>query len=407
MSDSATHHINIQYGRTGSIELDIDPDLLLADFSPPAIPGDAVQQIADVLERPLNFPALAQAVIPDDHVTFAVAQNTPQKELIIAAAWEQLDQRDVQPENVTIVCQSENDPRSKLKGEVARRVNWVRHDADDANRCGYLASSTSGERIYIAREILEADVVVPIGPIGFDPLLGYSGTNSVFYPEFSNREAIDRSRGQGHTELGPDNVRPLRQLVDEISWLLGNQFAIQTIGNSRGQFSHILAGAADSVFRDGKDALNEGWRVSPESRADMVIVSVDEESHAGDWHSLGTALSTARRLVAREGRIVVVSSASAPLDVGLEMLKRCDEPNDALKPLRLESPQDVIPATQIINAISHARVYLLSEHDPGLVEDLFMTPLSSDEEVKRLLASEIGYVSFVNSAQNTFGEVLD
>ena len=70
------------------------------------------------------------------------------------------------------------------------------------------------------------------GMIAYDSLLGYRGTNSVFYPGLSNTEAIARTRGEGHSELGPDDERPLRQTIDEIAWLLGTQFSVQVPGQN-------------------------------------------------------------------------------------------------------------------------------------------------------------------------------
>ena len=407
MSSSSTQRISLPFGETARVDLDVDSDQLALFVEPPAAVTDVMTEIRSALENPVDFPPLTQAVIPDDRVALAVCATTPQKEAIIAAVWEQLDQREIQPENVTIVCQSRTDPRTLLPGRVATTVNWVVHDPDDANRCGYLASSSGGERIYLARELLDADVVVPIGPIGFDPLLGFCGTNSALYPDLSNREAIDGARGQGHSELDPENVRPLRQLIDEISWLLGSQFTIQTVGNSRNQFSHLLAGATEAVFREGKRLLSSGWTVEVEERVDMVIAAVDSAAGPRDWNDLGMAIAAASRIVAREGRIVILSDAASAGDTGVEMLRRCEEASDVLKPLRLEIPTDVIPVTQLVTALNKARIYLLSQHDEDFVEDLFMTPLSEAVEVTRLLKSETGSVAVIGSAQNVFSRLSD
>src|SRR5207249_2663439 len=112
--------------------------------------------------------------------------------------------------------------------------------------------------------------------LAFDPLMGYRGTNSVFYPGLSSAEAMLRTLGQGHLELGPDEVRPLRELVDEIGWLLGNPFTIQVIPATSRGVSRVLAGDCGSVYAEGKKLLAEKWFVEIDERPDVVIVAIDD-----------------------------------------------------------------------------------------------------------------------------------
>ena len=107
---------------------------------------------------------------------------------------------------------------------------------------------------------------------------------------------------------------------------------------------------------------------------------------------------------AKGGRIVVLSELEAPPGEGLKILMQHDDPTEALRPLRRAAPPDLIPATELAEAVDWADVYLLSKLDSDLVEDLFMTPLESEDEVKRLLGLE-EQVLFVSSAQHTFGRI--
>ena len=94
-----------------------------------------------------------------------------------------------------------------------------------------------------------------VGQIGFDPVIGFSGTNSVFYPGLSTEEVFKKSLGQGHLELGPDDVRPLRQKADDIGWLLGTLFTLQVIPSANDGVYQILAGHMDSVMRQSKKII--------------------------------------------------------------------------------------------------------------------------------------------------------
>ena len=400
--------IEIEYGASDRMTLEVESRQLALDCRPDAAREDPTATIRQALSQPIDFPSLKQVVIPDDNVVLAVDPRTPDLALIVAGVWQILKTVGIHPDQVRIVQPAADhspDPRNELPADVRESFVWIRHHPSDDDTCGYLANSTGGERIYLARELLDADVVISIGEIGFDPLLGYHGTNSLFYPALSNDDAVKKSKGQGHTELGPDNSRPLRQLADETAWLLGTQFTIQTVGNTRNRFSHLLAGAIESVFRRGRELLDRGWRAQLESRVEIVVASVDAENCT--WNDVGTALSAARNLVIRDGWIVILSDLAEQPGVGTKMVASADVPDDAIKPLRLETPDDLIPATQLVNAVNWGRVFLLSRLNPDLVEDLFCAPMQSIGEVERLLRSTDNPIAFISSAQNVYGEIVE
>jgi nickel-dependent lactate racemase len=256
----------------------------------------------------------------------------------------------------------------------------------------------------MARDLIDADVVLSVGMIAYDPVLGYRGTNSVFYPGLSNTDAVARSRGEGHSELGPDDERPLRQSIDEIAWLLGTQFSIQVLPSAGGGASDVIAGAYDCVFRKGKQLLADAWRVSLPERADLVLAAVDADSAGHGWDQIGAALATARNLVAKGGKIVILSELDQEPEIGMEIIRRSQSARAALQPIRKQAPVDMIPATQFATAADWARVYLMSKLPGGMVDELFMVPLENDRELGKLLANDDSCV-ILESAQHTYGEV--
>lgn len=63
--------------------------------------------------------------------------------------------------------------RSRFPEEDKAKVQWRIHDATNAKGLAYLSSTVGGERIYLARELIDADLVLTVGPIEFDPVAGY------------------------------------------------------------------------------------------------------------------------------------------------------------------------------------------------------------------------------------------
>lgn len=389
----STTLVSLHYGSARPLECPLDSSRLRLNFvPPPPLPGLA-ERAVDVLENPLEFPALRHAIVPGDRITIVLDLRVPQADLIVAEVLRVLTSQGVRPEDVLILQPADSrglrarDPRGALPPEIATAVTWKTHDPTVAEATAYLASTASGERIYLNKELLDSDFTLVVGVTSHDPVLGYRGTGSAIYPGLSTTEAIRKAVGQGHDELGPDESRPIRQWIDEIQWLMGLQFVVQVIPGADGMASGFLAGSTEAVFREARSALKAHWQVSATERAELVVVSIDEPAARQSWFEIGSALDVARRLVSKDGRIVVLSQLQTPLTEGMEILRSAHKPREAIKPLRERQPMDLIPATQIAQALDWANVYLLSRLPGDVVEDLCMVPLAEIREVERLLES--------------------
>jgi len=402
--------ISIPYGKQGRFSCEVQAGRIVASTKPPEPCADLTAEIESALEQPINFPPLEQAVIPGDHVAIALDRGTPESAALMAATWRVLDKQGVAPEHITIVqprgsnVSSEIDPRVGLPSDVRERVIWKLHDPEEKDACAYLAATAEGDRIYLARDLIAAEVVISIGLLSYDPMVGYRGTSSAFYPGLSDAESMRRARGQSHSELGPDDVRPLRQRIDEVAWLLGSQFSLQVVPSAASGVARVLGGLADSVFQTGKQLLAEHWSIHVAKRSDVVLVAVDEAIPGQGWEQLAMAIATARRLVSSGGRIIVLSELDEPLGPGMELVAQQESPNDAVGPLRELAPHDLLPATQIALAAGWASIYLMSQLDGDVVEDLFMVPLKNNDEVARLLEGDDS-CAFLASAQFAFASV--
>jgi nickel-dependent lactate racemase len=400
----------IRYGHDATFGVNVDAGRLVGAHLAPAPVVDVRGEIAQALARPLDFPAFEQCVFPGDRVVLVLDRATPCAEELIAEVCAVLERRQVAPGDVTILQpgafqgMTPRDPRRLLTADVSQPV-WHVHDPADERSCSYLASTAAGERLYLSRELLDADLVITIGSLGYDPLLGYRGTNSAFYPGLSDAEAIRRSHGQGHDELTPDDPRPLRQLVDEVAWLLGVQYSIQVVPAGDAGVAAVISGQTDSVLQRGKELLSERWKVRLPERPELVIAAVEADAAGHGWEQVGAALELARHVVVRDGRILLLTDLSEEPGDGVRIIAECRSPRDALKPLRDKAPPDLLTATRIAKGIDWANVYLLSRLDPQLVEDLCMIPLENPGEAARLIEGD-ERCAIIGGAQHTSAEVI-
>lgn len=403
--------LRIEYGTTGQLTWETGADADVQWKPGPAALARPIDAVREALAAPLEYPALAAALVPGDRVVMALDPGLPGLADVLTGIWSVLAEAGIRPEDLlllqpaSLTPRQSLDPRSALPAEIRAAVGWQMHQPAADNSTGYLATSLSGERVYLARELLDADFVLPVGRLGFDPVLGYRGAASLFYPGLSSPDAFVRAHGQGHSELRPEDDRPLRQLIDEAAWLLGVQFGVQVIPSATG-IAAVLAGSLEATIREGRRQLDIGWRITQHERRETVLVSVRPAAGPTTWDEVGAALEVARKLVTRGGRIVLLTDLEATPGPGVEMVRNRRSPSDALQPLRRESPPDLVPATQWTQAADWASLYLLSRLESNLAEDLFAIPLENEREVQRLLGGAEDCLA-IAGAQFAYGEITD
>jgi nickel-dependent lactate racemase len=398
---------SLPYGRRQTFDFRLEGEQLVGAVRPPEGLIDVAEAARRALESPLDYPPLKRSLVGGDHVVIVVDRQTPQAAELLLGLWNVLAEAGVNPHEVQVIQPMDvrgrppADPRGSLPEGVRDEIAWRVHDPLDPARCGYLATSAAGERIYLTRELLEADVVICVGSIEFEESLGYRGTLSAVYPGLSTAETLRRSIGAAHVELNPDDPRPLRERADEVGWLLGVQIVLQVIPAAGAGVAAVFAGLAEAVLAQGQARLRELWQIDVAERPELVVVSVDADAGGHGWPQVAAALDTARRIVARDGRILVLTElADAPTE-GIELIRDARTPREALQPVRERAQADRVEALRLAQALDRANVYLLSRLEEDVVEGLFMVPLSTPREAARVLEGA-QRCAVIGSAQHAF-----
>ena len=349
------------------------------------------ERCREALLNPVGYPELVRCVVPGDRVILVVDPETPFASEIISTVWEQLQSVTDGGVLLTLLLPPDHSGtgwqwlRDQLPLHVQQQITVHVHDPADSSQISYIASTSGGERIYLNRLLSDADLIITVGIIAFDGLLGFRGTSSILFPTFSDIATQQSSQSQGHPELTPEQQRPFREMIDEVGWLLGTQFTVQAIPGAAGLPAEILAGLPEDVLTRGKELVERTWRVSVEEMLEGAVISVP--GGAFGWKQLGQALENTTNIVQQGGRIVIVADLPIPEGPAATMLRRCQDPEELLKPLRREPTVDSVEFAQLIQALRRVRVYLLSQLPAELVEELGMIPVSDSAELQRLVAT--------------------
>lgn len=392
-----------------ALEFEVPEERVVARWSGPEglDPAGVPAAVAGALEGPLDFPPFRQMIVPGDRVAIAMDPAIPDAGAVLEALIGQLGRAGVGRETITVVTASPMAAGSVRPDAGGESVEV--HDPDDRARIAYLASTREGRRVYLNRSLTDADVVVPVGLLRYDPDAGYRGPWSVLFPGLSDRPTMQAMRaGAGSAPTDADRARHRAQLEEssEVSWLLGSQFYLGIVPSARGVLE-VVAGRDEAVRHRGIEAVDRSWSLRAPSRAELVVAGVGGSGPAATIEDLAAALETAAGLVRRGGRVVALSRAAGAIGPALQRLSTVDDPGEADAALRgLEDAEDYTVARRIARAAAWADLFVAGALDPDVLEGLAIAPLERPEQARRL-ADGAESVTFVGRAELTRAVVLD
>jgi nickel-dependent lactate racemase len=382
-------------------EFDVSSDALLGTWVGPSVmaPDEVAGAVQKALGGPLDFPPFRQLVVPGDRVAIALDRTLTCAAPILRTLEEILQEAGVDPHHVTIVTtrDSNAEPARDWPPDMIVEV----HEPERREALAYLATTNAGRRVYLNRHLTDADVVIPVGRLGFDPIVGYRGPWSILFPGLSNQETQVSYRAR-MADDSPEWQSPRSRLDEpfEVNWLLGTQFAIGVVPGSAGPVE-IVAGLAESVRDQGIKAVDRLWTFQPPERAECVVAGIGASGSAAGIPELVEGLVTASRLVQQGGKIVALSRAVGSIGPSLQRLKDAVDSRLASQALRgHEADEDSVAARRLAQVLAWADVYLLSGLESQLVDDLGMVPLDHPRDASRLVAGARSCI-FVSQAELT------
>jgi nickel-dependent lactate racemase len=414
--------LDLRYGNNLSLRLDINGDANTTTLEVPR--GQALTDVSGIalsaLRSPIDYPPLAQCVTPADRVVLALDHGVPQVAHLVAAVIETLLDAGVSPEAITVLqshadhLANAEDPRQLAPAAVQKQVALRFHNPADRRDLAYLAADKAGEAIMINRALHEADVILPISCLRDSRMVGYFGIHGGVYPTFSDVKTQQRFRGigavhahghchchdhehahgqeHGHEHAhqhGQDEAlerrRELAAGVEHVAWLLGLMFTVQVVPAAGDKVMHVLAGQSDSVRRRGEALYKNAWSAPADRRAGLVIATIEGGPNQQTWENVGHALRTAEHFVEADGAIAVCCDLKASPGAAMQHLLLAESPDSALKHIARERPEDALAAAQLVQSLAQHKVYMLSQVDATVLEELDVVPVEKPEELARLV----------------------
>jgi nickel-dependent lactate racemase len=376
--------IPVTYGRE-RLDIEVADDKLIAAGDLPAALADPAAAVRAALEQPFGFPALREALTPDDHVVIVLDEDVAHLPQLLVPLLEHIQTAGVATEAVTLLCAPPASQQSWLE-ELPERFEEVRlevFDPADRNQLSYLATTSKGRRLYLSRTVVDADQVVVLSRRRYDTLLGHAGAEGSLYPAFSDAETRSAVSSTVHFHSPSGEPWATEKEAREISWLLGAPFFVQMIEAGGDELAHVVAGT-EEASQEGRRLLDVCWRRPVSQPADLVVASVSGDPARQSFADLAAALACAASAVQPQGRIILLSQ-TGQLGSAADMLLQADDPAELLRQLHGKQTLELALVIQWARAVSQARVSWLCDLPPDTVEELFVTPLENPRQVQRLI----------------------
>lgn len=349
----------IRYGREEAV-VSVEPDQHFAHHRGPAPVPDAASAVRQALEAPFSFPPLRQAMTPDDRVAVVVDESLPGLPAIVGPVLEVLSSLGVGREAVSLVSSGRGGHGWTAALAAPFAGSSVEgHDPANQQRLAYVASTKGGRRLYLNRAVVEAEQVIVVSARRFEGGQAV-GAESAIFPALSDEAA------RGAAAEAP-----------EAAWLLGLPFHVQIIESAGEGVALVVAGAEEAI-REAERQLASSWRLALPRRVDTAVVTVTGGPERQSWERLARAAACGADAVQPGGRVVLLAGGATGPGPEFDALRQADAPQSS-------GPLEGA-ARDWARAAAHARISLLSGHEPALLEELFATPLSNLEQVQRLVA---------------------
>ncbi len=311
----------LPYGKT-DVCVRVQARNLLGSIEPKEQPGcpDAKEEVERALKEPIpvGTKRLSEIALPESKVAIVVndaTRRTP-TDVMLLPVLEELSIAGVKDENITIIFGTgthravTRDEAVKIVGEEAfNRVKTVSHDCK-AQDLVHVGNTHHGNKVYLNRVFVEADVKVLLGDVGFHYYAGYSGGRKSVLPAVAGEETIKHNHAlmlHADARTGVLTGNPVHEDMVEAVKLAKADFVLNVVTNSKCEVVKAFAGDLEQAFQEAVKLVDEMYRVTIDRRADIVVVSCGGSPADINLFQAYKAVDAALEAVKRGGVVVLVA----------------------------------------------------------------------------------------------------
>lgn len=371
--------ITLDYGVDDPLVLETEAGGLVTECHGPAgVDGQAARDlVAAALAAPLHGPPLAAHVVPGDSVAVAVAGAVPQVDGVVAAVIDGLCTAGVEADAIHVL-------HAGRPADGGAPAGAAEFDATVDAATAYLAADEAGTPLYLARQLVDADVVVAVGAWGWDAALGGRSLAGELWPAFSRRAAAERLT-MDLARRGRLALPDWKARMHDISWQLGVCASLRLVAGRAGSLHAAAFGLPDEAGRAARKAAR-AWCPTVDEPVELAVASLsDPQSFA----AVTTALAAAARVTRPDGTICIACRVAAGPGIVFQRWRQGASlerlVHEALATRDMTLVTDAVQARLFARALGDRRLVLLSDIEEAAVEDLEFGFVAAPEAIGRLV----------------------
>lgn len=251
---------------------------------------------------------------------------------------EYLKERGFDKSNVKIIIATGNH-RPCNESEIKRLVgefvynNYRIYNHNSTDNLIYIGTSKSGNKIYINKDVYEADGILATGNITYHNFAGYSGGRKIILPGVCGRETIiynhklmvNNNEMCDKCQIGILKDNPIHEDMMNVVRLLdedGNKiYSLNVITNMYGQIIAAFSGHIEDVFEKGVEYIEKNYCINVEHKGNVVICSAGGYPYDMNFYQSFKSLYSANRIAKENGYIFLVSECKDGLGESYEKFK--------------------------------------------------------------------------------------
>jgi len=213
--------------------------------------NDKTRPVPHAQLLPPILDSIQQAGIPDEDVVFVIATGT----------------HPVMPPSEYLWI---------LPEDIINRYRIVCHDAYNDESLTYLGETSRGTPIYLNKDYVQADYKIVVGNIEPHQFQGFSGGVKSAAIGVAGKKTINHNHAMmtdPNAKLGSYDENPARQDVEEIGKMIGIDFAVNAILNSKKEIVTVLAGDPVEIMNVAIPQVKAIYQVPVDAPYDLMIVS--------------------------------------------------------------------------------------------------------------------------------------
>ncbi|MGD1822296.1 MAG: nickel-dependent lactate racemase [Pleomorphochaeta sp.] len=262
----------------------------------------------------------------------------------------------------------------------------ISHEARKAEDLQYIGTSRNGTPLEINKEVLNNEALIVIGSVEPHYFAGYTGGRKAIMPgvasfksiEANHKHALDYRAKALNLKDNPVHL----DMVDVLS-LLGDKpiYSIMSVMDRNHNIYEITSGNIIDSFDQAIKYANEVFTQEINEKYDIVI-SVATSPMDIDLYQSQKAIDNGKLALKDNGILILVSACLEGVGekAFYDLLKSCSTPEEVLENISNNYKLGYHKAGKMAEVMTWANIYVVSELENKLWEDIFIQPFGSIQD---------------------------